>query len=488
MTTTRALATLSKVGVASSSSASESKTKPRFSSEKRSRQVSNDKRRPQYKSANKGPNRYAILAEQRRKTLAALRSTFPDMPSDAIITDSWGDLVLVTVPFDSSNTYWRNSIIDISTMSVIKHGVPISRTTIQDEVSPLLEQQPARGNRLQYRAVFDGAQVSVALYRGTVYHITSRRLGVNTVAHKGAADVGKLLRQISSIDTRKLWPDDAETGLYYHNFIVVHPSTLNVTKSAVKEAVVYLGADTLRNLSGNVSTYLHDVASDWQVMTSLVPTEQGNYIIPEQSSEDVISYLTGELTEYQESAMVTEVDSKDRVVALHRYETKEYQRRHKVRGDVQDVLTRVLQLLTTHELAPAEDEEGNVGYITISREGIKVEDEVEFYGSTNPNLTEKFDILMDIIFTALEEALPESRLPEIEKAKDSIYHILDSLVHYMTHKPNPRHPMNDVRPEVPLKGRSEAYLFVKQYLYSIGDFDQIAAVARWYGHSLGPRR
>lgn len=423
---------------------------------------------PYYKKANvHNKSRFQAYAE----VLKTLRTKFPSIPDNANIVDMHGPLALITVPFSSSDSYWRNSIIDIVELRVIKHGIPITRYELEnDEELPSYE---GTNKNVTYSAVFDGAQVSVILYKGVVYYVTSKRLGINKVAHRGAADVGQLLREISGLEISYLWPEGTETGLYFHNFIVVDSATLDVTRADVGRCVVYMGYDTLYNLPPGASTAKFTPGSSWKPIDKLIPGN-GIYYASYSSKENVEAYLQGFITGAKESAIVTFYDEKGRPKEVHRYNTKDYNERHKLRGDIQDIFTRVLQLMTTYELSEDLNE-------VVLREGYSESEELKFVTETvEKEGRPKLMILIDIIFDSLRASLPLSRMEEIDMAKGDIYNFIYLCADYLSRTKNDRHPLSKLQDDLPKLTTLNSMYYIQEYFYNIVDYETLIGTARWY--------
>lgn len=384
-------------------------------------------------------NRNRVIYQNPRKRYdrvqTSIREAFPGLPESASVIDVQGPLAKIHVAYTDASTdahRWRGAIIDWRTNRVIKEGNTTGSIKVPEGtlLSELPEAQPKGNGPFYFAPVFDGAVVSVFKYEGMVYFSTGRSLGIESSGHLGAINIPEVLKSnLPAGLMESMFPEEITTNIYYYDFILLDRATLDVTRTNITSdtAVIFLERGRLLNTSGSVRAVTIDEGKTLDEATPY-PTEGGFYKSSSRIPMGIAQrYLDGELSGAElastgEAVLAVERDATtDRIISMTRIESSAYTARHNIRGNVQNLVVRLTQLIGDYVL---EDDR---------LVPLKSGDPIIILPSDSTSM-------LDSLYEILLASLPTQREDELEIAMSKIRSLIDRLSHFFRIPYNPKHP------------------------------------------------
>ncbi len=420
--------------------------------------------------------------EQRAEELDIVKQILgKPIPPSLFISDAHAGLVKVYADrsdhSDRANRL-RGAIVDIREGRVIKY--PPSYKTIHARNDTDLESlidhlyfeatrdKPQQNQNIPYEVnfspVYDGSLVTAFKYQGEYYFATGRSLGINPIRHIGAYPIRHAMMHWIGNYLLDMFGEDP-TSPWYYDFMLISQFTTNVTKAATSESIVYMGTGRLSLDPESVRQTLKPfdigavfreqeaarVAAYGYMESEYFPTQVGFYqsrrfepsirsgvTEADEGTDEFVEYETalddlevaqeyfdGVITGYPESVLVT-FTFKDPIRGdqehMFRIEPIAYTRRHAIRGDIQHLGIRFLEILrdarVTHiGYAP---EEGIQAHYSHEPEPWIIEYQGHQYQSEGQDR-------LQAIYYLLRESIPWSRHPELDQAYEMVEAYLEKL-------------------------------------------------------------
>lgn len=433
-------------------------------------------------SSKPGKRTYFVRKDFRayKKIETLIKEKMVDVPENATVVDVHRNLVKIHVPYTDLSaraSRWRGAIIDWKEMRVIKHGNISSIIRLGEGVS--LDNPAVIGhihltdeNKIVYFVpVFDGALVSVFKYEGVVYFSTGRSLGKEAPHHYGALNIPETLKSIVGAELDSMFPEGINTNMYYYDFILIHKDTLDVTRADVttEPAAIFLERGTLLYYPSDSSARGWKLEATPLNETHLYPTEGGLYTstvrLPLGIAQD---YISGATTGYGEAVLAIERQKKadgteGPIKKVTRIESAEYSARHAIRGNVQNLVKRIIQLIADYELV-------------YTDEGMKLKP----LSPDNPVilLQDTHEDLLQHVVDALRSSLPLQREGELDTSLDIMEDLIGKLTDYFKNRKfNERHPAGAYWDSAPEKNASKDQF--EDYILRM-DEDTLMQCLFWY--------
>ena len=408
---------------------------------------------------------------EKEKILANFATKY-SLPTGAFISETHRDLAKIQVPYDSVDpraASWRGAVIDYAKGFLVKPGARTQIVRVGDDVGALdeflatLDLSP--NDKLEYVPFLGGAFVSVFKYGGQVYFSTGRSLGVSTSTHPGSINVRETLLAALGDRYNDLFEEDVPTYQTSYDFVLLTPGTLDVTKADLAlPSVILVGTSTLTaDVHGSPRTANIPIGQILDANT-YYPTQPDLYFRSESlTEENAKKWLSGGVTGAPEELLVTRTDVNG-TVHNYRLQSEASYQRHLVRGDVADVTTRLVQLLSDYNFSY----DATTGMDTL----ISLDGREEVIHLHVPHLLSD----LQTIAAEMKLALPVSREKEVDAAVKRVHQLADRLTKYFAgNSRNPNHPADEYYTEFHKYNRETR----EQKVWTIPQ-DVLFSTLRWY--------
>jgi hypothetical protein len=406
-------------------------------------------------------------AGDRRAKDAILKnfSTKYDLPAGAFISETHNSLAKIMVPYESTDPrapVWRGAVIDYEHGFVVKPGVRSQIVRADDLDAFLATLESSSKDTFEYVPFVGGAFVSLFKYNGTVYNSTGRSLGFSHT-HPGAVSVADSLASIVKVDG--LFEKDVGTYTTSYDFILLTPGTLDVTKADLAlPSVIISGTTTL-------SSDVHGSPRTTQLPIDNVlgaddfyPTKAGaSYRAESLTVENAKKWLSGEVTGAPEELLVTRTTSNGDKFT-YRLQPQAAYDRHLLRGDVADVTTRFVQLLSEYEFSYDATTDSEILIPTHGKNEV-------IHLSPRGGLTD-----LQVLAHNMEAVLPLSRKQDVARAVSNVNTLTTKLTQYFSAKThNDNHPAAEYYNEFHKYTKAE----MAKKLWTLPE-NTLFASLRWY--------
>ena len=393
-----------------------------------------------------------------KKIETLIKEKMAEMPENATVVDAHRNLAKIHVPYTDLTTKasrWRGAIIDWKEMKLIKignissivrlgEGVSLDNQVVLDHI-----QLNNESKIVYFVPIVDGALVTVFKYEGVVYFSTGRSLGKEVSSHYGALNIPETLREVVGVNLEGMFPEGITSNMYSYDFVLIHKDTLDVTRANVttEPAAIFLERNTLLYYPPDSSARGWKLEATPLTETHPYPTEGGLYVsgvrFPLGAAQD---YVSGVTTGYGEAILAVErekmVGGKEGPIKrITRIESAEYSARHAIRGNVQNLVKRILQLVADYELVNTDD-------------GL----ELQPLSPNNPviALQDTHEDLLRHIVDALRSSLPLQREEELDDSIAVVHSLISKLTDYFKNRKfNDKHPAGSYWDSAPDKKASQ---------------------------------